>query len=218
MGGVNEPVTPHALADRRIVLVHGATSGPWVFDDWVASWPGEDVRVPDLQEGLDVAHASMSDYADRVLAAVGDGPTVLCGWSMGGLVAMMAAQACRPTALVVIEPSVTAEIDGGDPDWPLETGTYDSASVYGAPVPGTRHRPESLLARSERKRGISIPELHSPLLVIAGRDFADTRGRPVAEHYGGELMLFPTLSHYRLVVDAQVRDAVARWVDSISPG
>lgn len=196
--------------------MHGATSGPWVFDGWAAQWPGDDVRVPDLQEGLDVAHATMSDYADRVLSAVGDQPAILCGWSMGGLVAMMAARRCRPTALVVIEPSVPAEIDGGDPDWPLETGTYDAESVYGPSVPGMRHRPESLLARCERKRGISIPAIDCPLLVVAGRDYVATRGRPVAEYYGADLVEFPVLSHFQLVVDERVRDAIAQWVNSVS--
>ncbi len=205
-------------AGRRIVLVHGAASGPWVFDGWAGGWPHDDVRVPDLQEGLDVAHAGMSDYADRVLAAVGDRSAVLCGWSMGGLVAMMAAVRCRPAALVVIEPSVPAEIDGGDPDWPWEAGTYDAAAVYGPSGPGRRHRPESLRARSERKRGIGVAAVDCPLLVVAGRDYTDTRGRPVAEHYGAELLLFPTLSHYQLVADPRVREAVARWVDSVAPG
>jgi len=215
---VSEAATPQASAGRRVVLVHGATSGPWVFDGWAARWPDDDVRVPDLQEGLDVAHATMSDYADRVLAAVGDQPAVICGWSMGGLVAMMAARRCRPAALVVIEPSVPAEIDGGDPDWPLETGTYDAGSVYGPSVPGMRHRPESLPARCERKRGISIPTIDCPLLVVAGRDYVATRGRPVAEQYGAELVEFPTLGHFQLVVDQRVRDAVAQWAGSVSPG
>ena len=215
---MSETATPQASAGRRVVLVHGATSGPWVFDGWAARWPDDDVRVPDLQEGLDVAHATMSDYADRVLAAVGGQPAVLCGWSMGGLVAMMAARRCRPAALVVIEPSVPAEIDGGDPDWPLETGTYDAESVYGPSVPGMRHRPESLLARCERKRGISIPTIDCPLLVVAGRDYVATRGRPVAEQYGAELVEFPTLGHFQLVVDPRVRDAVAQWAGLVSPG
>jgi pimeloyl-ACP methyl ester carboxylesterase len=214
---VDESTRQHA-SGRRVVLVHGATSGPWVFDGWAEGWPGDDVRVPDLQEGLDVARATMSDYTERVLAAVGDRPAVLCGWSMGGLVAMMAARRCRPTALVVIEPSVPAEIDGGDPDWPLETGTYDAASVYGPSVPGMRHRPESLLARCERKRGISVPTITCPLLVVAGRDYVATRGRPVAEHYGADLAEFPTLNHFDLVGDHQVRDAVAQWVGSVGPG
>jgi len=213
---VNQTTTSRESAGHRVVLVHGATSGPWVFDGWAARWPGQDVRIPDLQEGLDVAHATMSDYADRVLAAAGDEPALLCGWSMGGLVAMMAARSCGPTALAVIEPSVPAEIDGGDQDWPVETGTYDAESAYGPSVPGMRHRPESLLARSERKRGISIPAIDCPLLVVAGRDYLDTRCRPVAEYYGAELIQFPSLSHFRLVVDQRVRDAVARWADSVS--
>jgi len=212
----------HVTRARRVVLVHGATSGPWVFDGWADQWPTDDVRVPDLQEGLDVAHASMSDYADRVLAAVGDQPArdqavVLCGWSMGGLVAMMAALRCEPAALVVIEPSVPAEIDA-DPDWPLEAGTYDAESTYGPSVPGMRHRPESLLARGERKRGISIPEFDCPVLVVAGRSYVASRGRPVATHYGADLMEFRELSHVQLVVDPRVRDAIAQWVSSVSPG
>lgn len=219
----DKTAAPQVSGGRRVVLVHGATSGPWVFDDWVfdgwtAQWPDGDVRVPDLQEGLDVAHATMSDYTDRVLAAVGSQPAVLCGWSMGGLVAMMAAHLCQPTAVVVIEPSVPAQIDGGDPDWPLEAGPYDAESTYGPSVPGMRHRPESLLARGERKRGISVPTIACPLLVVAGRDYVATRGRPVAEHYGAELMEFPELSHVQLVVDRRVRDAVAHWVSSVSPG
>lgn len=215
---VNEAIPARSSAGRRIVLVHGATTGPWVFDEWLAEWPDGDVRVPDLQAGLDVAHAGMSDYADRVVAAAGDEPVVLCGWSMGGLVAMAAASRCRALALVVIEPSVPAEIDGGDPHWPLATGTYDSAEVYGPSVPGMRHRPESLLARSERKRGISVPAVDCPMLVVAGRDYGDTRGRPVAERYGAELMTFPTLGHFQLVVDPQVREGIARWLESVGRG
>lgn len=213
--------------DHRVVLVHGATSGPWVFDEWAFEgwadvWPDATVRIPDLQAGLDVAHATMSDYVDRVLDAVGDRPSVLCGWSMGGLVAMMAAERCEsdswrrtPTALVVIEPSVPSQIDSGDPYWPLESGTYDAASTYGLSVPGMRHRPESLWARAERKRGISIPTVPCPMLVVAGHDFAPTRGRPVAEYYGAELVEFPELSHFELVVHPQVRDAIAQWVASV---
>ena len=74
---------------------------------------------------------------------------------------------------------------------------------------------ESLLARSERKRGISTLAIDCPLLVVAGRDYLDTRCRPVAEYYGAELVQFPSLSHFRLVADQRVRDAVARWADSV---
>ena len=197
--------------------MHGAATGPWVFDDWLSAWPGDDVRVPDLQAGLDVARASMTDYADRVVAAVGGEPAIVCGWSMGGLVAMMAAARCRLAGLVVIEPSVTAEVGGRDPDWPLETGSYDSAAVYGPSVPGMRHRPESLLARAERKRGISVPGLACPMLVVGGRDYLEDRARPTAEHYGADLLEFGDLGHYRLMVDPRVRAAIADWIDGLRP-
>lgn len=52
---------------------------------------------------------------------------------------MMAARSCGPTALAVIEPSVPAEIDGGDPDWPVETGTYDAESAYTSSRPSARN-------------------------------------------------------------------------------
>ena len=161
-----------------------------------------------------MAHATMSDYADKVLAEAGDHPALLCGWSMGGLVAMMASLRCQPDALVVIEPSVPSQIDGGDPYWPVEPGTYDAELVYGPSVPGMLHRSESLLARGERKRGISVPSVPCPMLVVAGHEYVETRGRPVADHYGAELVDFPTLSHFQLVVEPRVREAIARWVTS----
>ena len=46
-----------------MVLIHGAGSGPWVFDEWQGDFPWIQLVAPDLQEGLDVAKASMSDYS-----------------------------------------------------------------------------------------------------------------------------------------------------------
>ncbi|NYI42592.1 hypothetical protein [Demequina lutea] len=100
----------------------------------------------------------------------------------------------------------------------LEPGTYDAESTYGPSVPGMRHRPESSLARGERKRGISVPAITCPMLVVGGRDYTAERGRPVAEYYGAQLIEFPELSHFQLVVDPQVRDGVAEWVSLVSPG
>lgn len=209
-----------ARTDPRAVLVHGATSGPWVFDAWLPRWAGFDVVVPDLQAGLDVAFATMDDYADRVLAAAWAGapsepdgeapPVVVCGWSMGGLVAMLAARRRPPAALVVVEPSVPLEVGGVDEAVHLEAGTYDVSAYGGDPSRG-RHRPESRLARGERKRGISVPELTCPTLVVAGRDHGEGRGRRIAERYDADLVVFPELGHAALVADAAVADAVVAW-------
>jgi pimeloyl-ACP methyl ester carboxylesterase len=210
MDGVTGAVEP-AGGEARLVLVHGATSGPWVFDQWAAAFPGYDVCAPDLQEGLDVAQARMGDYVDRVLAAAADRPSVVCGWSMGGLVALMAAQHSPLEAVVVLEPSLPLELSGGDARRPLRSGTYDAESAYGPLPPGTRCRPESLRALDERKRGISIPSVDCRLLVVAGRD-GHPQGLMVARHYCADLLEFPDLGHTDLVVDRGVMADIASWV------
>jgi dienelactone hydrolase len=199
-------------ADARLVLVHGATSGPWVFDEWSDHFADLDVRVPDLQAGSDVGHATMSDYADRVVTAAGDAAAVICGWSMGGLVAMVAAARLPLAALVVLEPSPPRELGRHDPTSVPTPGVYDAEDRYGPLPPGTRHRPESLHALGERERGISIPRIDCPFLVVAGATFGTSRGTEIADHYGADLLVFPDLDHTGLVRDAGVAIAIRAWL------
>ena len=44
-----------------LVLVHGAGSGPWVFDGWERFFPDTVTRAIDLHAGVAVEHASMDD-------------------------------------------------------------------------------------------------------------------------------------------------------------
>jgi pimeloyl-ACP methyl ester carboxylesterase len=75
-----------------------------------------------------------------------------------------------------------------------------------------RARPESELARGERKRGIRVPRVACPSLVVYGREYAGDRGRPVAELYGSEQAFFPELDHWQLVRSADVRRAIAAFL------
>jgi pimeloyl-ACP methyl ester carboxylesterase len=70
-----------------VLFVHGAASGPWVFDGWLDRFASARTEAVDLHAGLDVARASMRDYADRVALAaeVLPRPLAVCAWSMGGL-------------------------------------------------------------------------------------------------------------------------------------
>lgn len=194
--------------------MHGAGSGPWIFDSWTPA-SGIVVEAVDLQEGLDVATASMDDYARVLVEACRrvSGRFALCGWSMGGLVAMIAAADLAPAALVMIEPSAPAEIQGhhavGD-----VTGTFDSEEVYGAFPPGIPARPESLRARADRKRGISVPSLPRRSLVVYGDEFEQERGRAVAGHYGIDSAHFPGLGHWDLVLTPEVRERVFSFVSA----
>ncbi len=168
----------------------------------------------DLLAGLDAAHATHEDYASA-LAHAARGlrtPVALCGWSMGGLAVLQAAGRIDAHSVVLLEPSPPAEAQGVDESVEPHPGSFDPEDVYGPFPPGMAARPESLLARLERKRGISVPSLPCPSLVVVGDEFRDERGAPVAEIYGSELIDFPGLSHWDLVRSPEVRLGVARFL------
>ena len=169
--------------------------------------------APDLQAGLVVAEASMENYAAAVVdaAELVPRPLVLVGWSMGGLVAMMAAGRVDPAALVLLEPSPPAEVQGADETVVLRAGTFDPEDAYGPFPPGIAKRPESSLARAERKRGISVPALPDRTLVLYGDDFPEERGRAVAARYGVEAQAVPGADHWQLVLGAEAAAAAAAF-------
>lgn len=136
-------------------------------------------------------------------------PLVVCAWSMGGLAAMMAAHRVDALALVLLEASPPGEVQGFDGALPLEPGTFDPEEAYGAFPAGMRARPESSLARTERKRGISVPALPGRTLVVSGRDYPVERGSALASFYGAELVEVPEAGHWDLVREPAVRARVA---------
>ena len=187
-----------------------------MFDGWAASFPGVTVAAVDLLEGLDVARASHADYAAVVVRAARSmrDPVVLCGWSMGGLAVLQAAAQARPHAVVLLDSSPPAEVQGFDGSVEIEDGAFDPEEVYGPFPAGVRARRESLRARTERKRGISVPSLPCPSLVVYGDEFRNERGPPLANVYGSDELDFPGLDHWGIVSDTRVREAVARWLTS----
>jgi pimeloyl-ACP methyl ester carboxylesterase len=197
-----------------LVLAHGAGSGPWVFDGWAESFPGVRVAAVDLHRGLDVARASQADYAANLVAAAAGlpSPVTLCGWSMGGLVVLQAARELSPERVILLEASAPAEVQGFDADVRVTDGTFAPEAVYGAFPAGMRARPESARARAERERGISIPGLPCPSLVVHGDSFPAERGTLLAAHLGADTIAFPGLDHWDLVLDPRVRVAVAEWL------
>lgn len=200
-----------------LLLIHGGGSGAWIFESWYRQFPGMVVRAVGLQENVNVDRAGMGDYARVVVEASRrlPSPASLCGWSMGGLVALMASQWVRPHALVLIEPSAPAEIQGIHPEVELVHGRFDPEEVYGRFPSGQKARLESSLARSERKRGISLPIVPCPTLVVYGHDFPDERGRAVARLYGSDEHHFPDLGHWGLITDERVPKAIACYLGGL---
>ncbi len=168
----------------------------------------------DLQAGLNVSEAAMSNYEAAVVRDA-EGlprPLALVGWSMGGLAAMTAARRVEPDALILLEPSPPAEVQGYRPDVIPSAGTFDPEAEYGRFPDGIPARPESSLARAERKRGISVAELPQRTLVVYGDDFADERGRDLARAYGVEEHGVRDASHWDLVLGVEARSAVRDYL------
>jgi pimeloyl-ACP methyl ester carboxylesterase len=209
----NRAVPPLRLV-ASLLLAHGAGSGPWVFDGWTEAFPELEVEAVDLHAGLNVAEAGMSNYA-AVIARAAEWlprPLALCGWSSGGLAAMMAARQAEADLLLLLETSPPGEVQGFDDSVTPKPGTFDPEEAYGEFPPGMQARPESLLARGERKRGVSVPELPCPALVVYGDEFPEDRGRGLAAYYGAEELPLPGLDHWGLVRDERVRDELAGYL------
>ena len=200
---------------RSLLLIHGASAGPCIFDGWSDSFPELEVDVVELQAGLNVPEAAMSNYAAVVYRGADwlPRPLALCGWSMGGLVAMMAAGRCGAEALVLLEPSPPGEVQGFDPEVELAPGIYESGPHDRFPR-SVKSRPDSSLARAERKRGISVPSLPCPALVVYGDEFPDQRGRRIASYYGAEELYLDGCEHWGLLLDARARRAAAAYLSS----
>lgn len=200
-----------------LICVHGVGGGPRDFGDWHVAIPQWSVVTPDLQaETVDLAGTTMDDYAaavERVLPSAT--PVFVAGWSMGGLVAMMVAGRVPITGLILIEPSLPAEVQGvRDGEVPAR-GTIDPEAIYGPRADAIAARPDSLYALGERRRGVFVGQVSCPTLVIGGRDFGATRSEPIATHLDADLEQFPSIGHVELLHDAAVLGLVDRWLDSV---
>jgi pimeloyl-ACP methyl ester carboxylesterase len=226
-----------------VILVHGAANSATVWTYWSAAlasdgWPtyAIDLRGHGASEPIDLSRTSMRDYlADvRQLAGQLRERPVMIGWSMGGLVAMMAAETGLARACVGLAPSTPAQAK--DPAAWLRVGSF-GAEEYGitsrdpdAPQPSMPDLDreeraialgslgqESRYARDERQRGIVIPSLPCPLLIVTGTDDRQwPRERYAGLHLPAEHLVADGASHWGLVLNrralASMLPAVLGWL------
>lgn len=194
------------------LLVHGSGTDPSVFDDWLPLLPG--AICVDLQAGLDVAHAGVEDYANAVVRAA-EGltrPLTVIAWSLGGLVALLAADRVRPERLVLLEASPPLEVQGLRPEIEPVPGTFEPREG----PPGVLRRPESSLAMGQRDRGVSVPSLPSGTrtLVVFGDEFRHDRGPVIAVQYGAEQLDAGAATHWDMVRDPALRSRILAWTSA----
>ena len=136
-----------------VILVHGAANSGRVWTFWQDElarhgWSSHaiDLRGHGASAAADLGVTRMADYADDVIAfarTLRQAP-VLVGWSMGGLVAMMAAMLCHARACVGLAPSTPAR--AFDASVALRIGVFGPEEYV----------MESRMVRDERKAGIVI--------------------------------------------------------------
>jgi len=226
-----------------IILIHCAANSSVVWTFWrprleALGWPTHPLDLGGHGDApvADLSVVSMSDYAQDVadlVARLGPLPIVM-GWSMGGLVALLVAARGLARACVALAPSKpSVRVDAS---MPLRHGTFgpeeygilpgDSLDQPTMPDldPHERHIAlsslglESRLARDERKRGVVIPSLPCPLLVVTAELDAERPRQQYADlHLPADHIGVKAASHWGLVLNrgaiARTAPAVADWLD-----
>jgi pimeloyl-ACP methyl ester carboxylesterase len=226
-----------------VIFIHGAANSLGVWSYWQEflsdlGWSSYalDLRGHGASGVTDLSDTRMSDYAEDVRALVRElpRPPVLVGWSMGGLVAMMAAADGSATACVGLAPSVPAL--SRDVSLPLRRGTF-GPDEYGIASRDPAEQPampdldederrialaslgsESRLARDERAAGVVVEHLPCPLLVVTGsEDHQWPRSRYATMHLKAEWMEAEGASHWGLVLSRRALTAlvpaITAWMD-----
>jgi len=212
-----------------IVLIHGAANASAVWLYWqralaAAGWPSYalDLRGHGNSTAIDLSQTRMADYAADAQTVLDqlNRPVVVMGWSMGGLVALMAATAGSVCACVGLAPSTPAQ--AVDAAVVRRTGEF-GPEEYGITSENPDNQPampdldleerrvalsslgrESQLARDERKAGVVVASLPCPLLIVAGgKDTQWPRSRYNNLWLPVEHLEAPLASHWGLVLSRQ---------------
>ncbi len=223
-----------------VILVHGAANSGRVWTFWQDELAGHgwsshaiDLRGHGASAAADLGITRMADYADDVIAfarTLRQAP-VLVGWSMGGLVAMMAAMLCHARACVGLAPSTPAR--AFDASVALRTGVF-GPEEYGIAGRDPDRQPsmadldreerimaleslglESRIARDERKAGIVIAAAPCPVLVVTGT--ADTqwpRKRYDDLPFSADHFEADGVTHWGLVLNRRVLPRIGSVVSS----
>lgn len=237
----------HQSHRAPILLIHGAASSAWIWQTWAetlrdAGWHTLALALRGHAGGrpATLTAITMDSYRDDVTEAIRRLPAapVLIGWSMGGLVALMAAAAHPETpALILLAPSPPLEIQGssrpadveaipnvfGPETYGIDRANQSSKRTLAELTEGETSRLIALLedesgaARRQRKRGISIPteQITCPVLVLTGerdRQFPPASGQHVAAYYRAEHRIVPGASHLGIVAHESTARDLARQV------
>lgn len=201
---------------RTIICVHGAGAGGWEWALWarVLRLRGFDVIAPDLMPlAAGLAATRFADYREQVVAwcrATSSAP-ILLGASLGGLLALAAANDVEPAALVLINPVPPRGIPAARSEaWPaiVPWGSERSLAATRRAMPDAddaarmiayRHwRDESGAVLNAAQDGIEIEAPACPSLILASANDEDvpaTSSHALAVRLGADFELIAGASH-----------------------
>ena len=181
----------HAKPDIA-VMIHGAGGGGWEYRFWkpVFEKSGWKVIAPDLQPATGgLAKTTFTNYVNQVVGWVpkSHGKVVIIGASLGGILALKAADQIKPSAVIIVNgvpPSAVPRKENSSQEIP------DIIRWAKGPLKDTRDampdsdektilwahpqwRDESGAVLRETRTGVSTTPPSCPVLVIIGRNDTD---------------------------------------------
>lgn len=236
-----------------VVLIHGSWGGAWMWEVYTKALAGAgycvyalDLRGHGASEGA-VEGATMSDYVEDVKNVVNEleveNPIVI-GHSMGGLVAVMYAAQHGARGVVSIDGSPTREVMAESKEvtypavyMPTDAGMPEEMEEVMMAFPDLDKEQlmmmkkmlggESGVARSDRKRGVSVSKeaLSMPHLFLgAGEGTSVPFGigietsTAMADYYGGDLVEVAQATHPGILLGAHAHigvEAIVSWLEKV---
>lgn len=233
------------MAARRLnpfVCVHGAGGGGWEYDLWKPAVKQEGASAfvaPDLvptNSSGGLGKTTFDDYAAQVrgwIAGLGNGAKpVLVGASMGGVLALHAAQTVRPAAIILVNsvppsgvqtkprppanyPAVVKWANGPLAETRDAMPDSDEKTILWA---WKRWRDESGQVMNTLARGVLVPKPTCPVLCILGTadtDVSHETGLALAQWAGADIHVYRDMSHVGPLMSKRaesVARAACNWV------